>query len=248
MNLFLENKTIFLTGASSGIGAAAARLFAEEGADVILAYHTSREGAQSAAQAVQARGRRALLCPMDLRDPRSIQAGLAALPADWRAIDAAVLCAGKNIITPIAQVTPEEWGEVIDSNLSGPFFLLQGLMPLLRAGGSVVTVASVAASTGNAAHAHYAAAKAGLVNLTKSFARALAPSIRVNCIAPGITLTPMGADTVAALPPDYLQRSLLVDHYATPEEIARWIVFVASPAAAFMTGATIDVNGGRDLR
>lgn len=109
-------------------------------------------------------------------------------------------------------------------------------------------VSSVAAHTGNVNHMHYAAAKAGLVNLSKSFARALAPRVRVNCVAPGITLTPMGVDTAASLPPDYAEKKLLVGRYASPEEIARVIVFAASPACGFMTGATIDVNGGRDLR
>ncbi len=106
----------------------------------------------------------------------------------------------------------------------------------------------MAANTGNPNHMHYAAAKAGLVNLTKSLARALAPRLRVNCVAPGITLTPMGEDTVGSLPADYAQKKLLVQRYATPDEIARCIVFVASPLTGFMTGATLDVNGGRDLR
>jgi 3-oxoacyl-[acyl-carrier protein] reductase len=92
---------------------------------------------------------------------------------------------------------------------------------------------------------HYAAAKAGLVNLTKSMARALAPRVRVNCVAPGVTLTPMGAATVD---PDYAIKKLLAQRFATPDEIARCIVFVASPISAFMTGATVDINGGRDLR
>jgi 3-oxoacyl-[acyl-carrier protein] reductase len=133
-------------------------------------------------------------------------------------------------------------------NLNGPFFVLKAVLPLLSEGGSVVTVASVAAHTGAPHHAHYAAAKAGLVNLTKSCARALAPRIRVNCVAPGITLTPMGQETADSLPADYAQTKLLVGRFAQPEEIARCIVFLASPAASFVTGATLDVNGGRDLR
>ena len=109
-------------------------------------------------------------------------------------------------------------------------------------------VSSVAAHTGTPHHMHYAAAKAGLNNLTKSLARALGPKIRVNCVAPGITLTEMGVDTIQSLPENYAEEKLLVERFATPEEIARCIVFVASPVAGFMTGATIDINGGRDLR
>jgi 3-oxoacyl-[acyl-carrier protein] reductase len=126
--------------------------------------------------------------------------------------------------------------------------MLRAALPLLNDGGAVVTVSSVAAHTGAPLHAHYAAAKAGLVNLTKSCARALAPRLRVNCVAPGITLTPMGSTTAASLPPDYARTKLLTGRFAEPEEIARCIVFLASPAASFITGATLDANGGRDLR
>jgi len=109
-------------------------------------------------------------------------------------------------------------------------------------------VSSVSAQTGVSHQAHYAAAKAGLVNLTKSAARALAPHIRVNCVTPGITLTPMGQDTINALDLDYAKNKMLLQRFATPKEIARCIVFIASPANSFMTGATVDVNGGRELR
>ena len=115
-------------------------------------------------------------------------------------------------------------------------------------GGSIVTVASVAAHTGAPHHLHYAAAKAGLINMTKSLARDLAPHIRVNCVAPGITLTPMGNDTLASLAADYAETKIPLQRYASAEEIARCIVFVASPVASFMTGATIDINGGREMR
>ena len=248
MDLGLANKIALVTGASSGIGAATARIFAEEGADVVVCFHRDREGGERTAAAVRQLGRRAWMCPMDLADPKSIQRGIEQLPEACKSLDVLVLCAGKNHVTPFGEISPEEWREILDVNLSGPFYLLQALVPLLKDGASVVTVASVAAHTGNANHMHYAAAKAGLVNLTKSMARALAPRVRVNCVAPGITLTPMGEETAASLAPDYAQTKLLAGRYATPDEIARCIVFVASPVAAFMSGATVDVNGGRDLR
>lgn len=109
-------------------------------------------------------------------------------------------------------------------------------------------VSSVAAQTGVPHHAHYAASKAGLINLTKSAARALAPEIRVNCVAPGMTLIEMGRETAAALPPDYAQQKLLSGRFAEPREIACCIAFLASPVAGFATGATLDINGGRELR
>jgi 3-oxoacyl-[acyl-carrier protein] reductase len=163
-------------------------------------------------------------------------------------VDILVLCAGYNVVTPFQEITPDEWDNVMSINLNGAFYVVQAMVPLMREGGAIVTVSSVAAQTGAPHHMHYAAAKAGLVNLTKSLARQLAPNIRVNCVAPGMTLTPMGEKTLANLSPDYAKSKLLVQRYATPEEIARCIVFVASPVTGFMSGATIDINGGREVR
>ena len=89
---------------------------------------------------------------------------------------------------------------------------------------------------------------AGLVNVTRSMARALAPQVRVNCVAPGITLTPMGEDAIDALPESYAATSLLLQRFATPQRVAQLIALVASPVTEYMTGATIDMNSGRFLR
>jgi 3-oxoacyl-[acyl-carrier protein] reductase len=248
MDLLLAGKIALVTGASSGIGAAAACMFAAEGADVILCYSQNHSGASDCARQIESTGRRAWLIQMDITDPKAVDAALTQIQSAVPGIDALVLCAGRNIVTPFGQVNVKEWREVLDVNLTGPFYLLQAAAPLLRDGAGVVMVASVAAHTGAPHHAHYAAAKAGLINLTKSAARALAPRIRVNCVAPGITRTPMGDDTIASLVPDYASKRLLLQRYADPEEIARCIVFAASPANSFMTGATLDVNGGRELR
>ena len=159
-----------------------------------------------------------------------------------------VLCAGRATNTAFAELTPAEWRHIVDINLNGAFNVLHVAMPLLEDGAAVVTVASVAAHTGVPHHAHYAAAKAGVVNLTKSAARALAPRVRVNCVAPGMTLTDMGRQTAESLPKDYAEKKLLMKRFAEPREIAQSIVFLASDAARFVTGATLDANGGRDLR
>jgi 3-oxoacyl-[acyl-carrier protein] reductase len=248
MNLELTDKIALVTGASSGIGSATAQVLAEEGADVIVAYGQDRNGAERTAQIVASHGRRAWLCPMDIRNPEEVKSTVEHLQAEVGGLDLLILCAGLNIVTPVQQITPGEWDQVLSTNLSGAFYVVQAALPLLRPAASIVTVASVAAHTGAPHHMHYAAAKAGLVNLTKSLARSLAPRVRVNCVAPGITLTPMGQQTASTLAPDYAETKLLVQRFATPEEIARCIVFVASPIAGFMTGATIDINGGRELR
>jgi 3-oxoacyl-[acyl-carrier protein] reductase len=247
MDLELNDKIALVTGASSGIGAATAAVLAAEGADVVLAYSRNRSGAEDCAQMVRSQGRRAWLCKMDVSAPAAVTAAIEQLKTDVNTLDLLILCAGYNSVTPFQEITPDEWNKVLAVNLNGAFYVVQAALPLMPPGSAIVTVASVAAHTGAPHHAHYAAAKAGVVNLTKSLARAFAPKIRVNCVAPGITRTPMGRDTIESLPTDYAQKTLLVQRFATPEEIARCIVFVASPIAGFMTGATIDVNGGRWL-
>ncbi|MBA4386094.1 MAG: NAD(P)-dependent oxidoreductase [Anaerolinea sp.] len=248
MNLELAKKIAFVTGASSGIGAAVARVLSEEGADVVVSFGHDETGARETLRAVEANGRQSWLSQMDISDPHSITSSVEQLKKIVNHIDIFILCAGQNIVTPWAEITPEEWNQVIGVNLGGAFFTLQALVPLMSEGGSIVTVASVAGQTGTPNHVHYAAAKAGLINLTKSLAKDLAPRIRVNCVSPGITITPMGEDTIACLVPDYAEKKIPVQRYASADEIARTIVFVASPVAGFMTGATIDINGGREMR
>jgi 3-oxoacyl-[acyl-carrier protein] reductase len=248
VDLELRGRRAIVIGASSGIGAATADVLAEEGCDVALTYFESRTAAERAATEVRRYGHRVWLLQLDLRQPKSVTTATKTVSTDVGELDVIVLCAGHNVITPAHRVSEREWRDVLDVNLSGAFFALQALSPLVRRGGAIVTVASVAAHTGAPHHVHYAAAKAGLVNLTKSLARELAPDIRVNCVAPGITLTSMGQRTIEGLPNDYAATSLLLQRFATPRRIAQVIAVVASPVTEYMTGATIDVNSGRYLR
>lgn len=248
MDLELADKVVLITGASRGIGAATSRLFAAEGTDVVVGYHHNEAGADETAQTVRDTGRRAWTLQMDVSASESVGAAFEHVGTLIDGIDGLVLCAGHNIVTPLEELESAEWSRIVDINLNGAFYVLKAALPLLRDDASVVMVSSVAAHTGAPHHAHYAAAKAGLVNFTKSAARAFAPRIRVNCIAPGITLTEMGQNTTDNLSPDYAERKLLTQRFATPEEIARCIVFLTSPTVAFVTGATLDANGGRYLR
>jgi 3-oxoacyl-[acyl-carrier protein] reductase len=248
LDLGLSGRIAFVTGASSGIGAATARLLAAEGADVIVGYHQNRAGAEQTAEAIRAAARQAWLVNLDVADPASVASAIENVQRLVPGIDAAILCAGTNRITPLLELNAQEWDEVLHINLSGTFYVLRAVVPLMRENGAIVTVSSVAGHTGAPHHAHYAAAKAGIVNLTKSAAKALAPRVRVNCVAPGLTQTEMGSQAVGEQNNDYLKQKLLAQRMAMPEEIARSIVFLASPAANFIYGATLDINGGRDLR
>ena len=244
----MNGKIALVTGASRGIGAATALELAREGVDVVLTCHSDESAAQSIAEEVMGYGRKAWVLRFDISDQAGIDRTVAKLSTMISRLDILILCAGKNIITPFDELTSNDWRSIIDINLNGPFMLLQSLVTMMPLGASVVTVASVAAHTGAPNHAHYAAAKAGLINLTKSAARALAPGIRVNCVAPGLTRTEMGNEAIDSLEDDYAERKLLAGRFATPDEIAKSIVFLASPAAGFIFGATIDINGGRELR
>lgn len=248
MDLELAGRTAVVLGGSSGIGAATAELLAEEGCDVAVTYRSSRDGADEVTWAVRRAGRRSWTAELDLADVAGVAPRARALAEEVGGLDVVVLCAGRNVVTPLAEISAQEWGSVLDVNLGGAFFALQALAPSVRPGGSIVTVASVAAHTGAPHHAHYAAAKAGLVNVTKSLARELAPDVRVNCVAPGITLTEMGRQAIDSLAPDYAERNLWLQRYATARRIAQVVTFVASPVTEFMTGATIDVNSGRFAR
>ncbi len=248
MDLHLNDRIALITGASRGIGAATAKILAEEGVDVVVGYHTNVDGAEQTADAVRRAGRRAWCLALDVADAGAVNSSFQGLKDCIDRIDALVLCSGESTVTPFAELSAEEWSHIVAVNLNGPFYVLQAARQLLAEGSSVVAVASVAGHTGVPHHAHYAAAKAGLINLTKSAARALAPRVRVNCVAPGMTLTEMGRQSATALPTDYARTHLLTHRFAEPEEIARVIAFVASPVAGFMTGATIDINGGRVLR
>jgi 3-oxoacyl-[acyl-carrier protein] reductase len=248
LDLGLRGRIALVTGASSGIGAATARLLATEGASVVVAYHRNSDAAELVAADVRAAGGQAWCVSLDMGDAADVQRAVAEVTAYTDGIlDIAVLNAGANVVTPFENLEPDVWDAVVRTNLNGTFYLLRAVRPLLRAGAAVVTVASVAAQTGAPHHAHYAAAKAGIINLTKSAARDLAPAIRVNCVSPGLTRTAMGEETVARTADDLVAK-LLTGRMAAPEEIARVIVFLASPAASFVYGATFDVNGGRDLR
>ena len=167
MDLGLHGCVALVTGSSSGIGAATARLLAEEGADVVVAFGHNEAGARQTATLIEAFGRRAWLCGFDIADAAAVAAAIRAVGEQTGGFDVLVICAGHNIVTPFADVTPDEWDTVISVNLNGAFYTLRAAMPFLRDGAAVVTVASVAAATGAPHHAHYAAAKAGLVNLTK---------------------------------------------------------------------------------
>lgn len=241
----LTGRTALITGASRGIGRAAARLLARQGARVVLAARNEDLLDEVAAE-VRAGGGAAHPMPLDLADHESIPAAVRGLPSEFAAVDILVNNAGVTADNLLARMTLEQWRRVLDVNLTGAFVLTKALVRgmMRRRHGRVVSVSSVAGVVGNAGQANYAASKAGLIGFSKSLAREL-PSrgITVNVVAPGFIET----DMTAALPDGagerFLERHGLT-RLGTVDDVAAAVLYLASDEASYVTGEVLSVSGG----
>ncbi|GAA3952162.1 3-oxoacyl-ACP reductase FabG [Actinomadura viridis] len=237
-----------VTGASGGIGAATARLLARRGVDVWITYAGDQEGARRTAASCAAHGVRTAVSRLDLRSTEDIARLAARVRAEWGELHILVNNAGTCPYTAWPDIGPDEWDAVMDTNARGAFFLTKEAIALLRAARgdrAIVNVASLAGQVGGiSTSVHYAASKAAVLAMTRSFARLLAAEgIRVNAVAPGPIRTPMtgGLDPGAR---DGLAAAVPLGRLGLPGEVAHAVCLLASPDAAFTTGATYDVNGG----
>jgi NAD(P)-dependent dehydrogenase (short-subunit alcohol dehydrogenase family) len=230
------DKAVFVTGAASGIGAAIADKFAAEGAQVV-GVDIAGDGAQ--------------ILKCDVSSPESVQQAVETAIQQHGGIDIVVNAAGVMKFNRINDVTLDEWNRHIAVNLTGPFLVSQAAMPsLLERGGNIVTIASNAGVEGQPYNAAYCASKGGVVLLMKALAVELSRSgVRVNCICPAGVNTPLIAGAAASIPADadpilMARLNPLVPRWIAPPEIAELAAFIASDAAASMTGAAIMIDGG----
>ncbi|HXF66620.1 MAG TPA: SDR family oxidoreductase [Burkholderiales bacterium] len=243
-----QRRTAFVTGAAQGIGAAIALALAREGFDV-AASSTRPEKLSAVLAGIGAAGARALPVALDVRSHADIGRALNEILGAFGRLDVLVNNAGIALKKPAVEITPEEWDAVIATDLTGAFFLSQGMARHLIAsgrGGSIINIASTHGVVGIEGRAAYGVAKAGLIHLTRMLAVEWAPhGIRVNAVAPGRVDTPSRSGSLAD--PGYRDWALArvpLRRFATPEEVASAVCFLAGPQAGYITGQTLVLDGG----
>ena len=253
MTVEAVKRTVLITGAGKGIGLATARQFAKAGAAVAL-VDRDRQAVADAAAEIEREGGRCLAVAADVSSSADVARAVERSVSTFGSLDVVVNNAGIHFARAIDEYTDEEWDRILAVNLKGPFHVVRAALPALRQSkGTIVFVASMTALVGQDRGAAYVASKGALVSLTKALAIELAPSgIRVNCVCPAGVDTPLLREWAATLPdPAAVLRGQaemhLTHRLATPDEIASTILFLASPAASFITGVALPVEGGATL-
>jgi 3-oxoacyl-[acyl-carrier protein] reductase len=247
--MVLKDQVALVTGASSGIGRATAEALSREGAKVGVNYLKNQSGADQTVQAICKTGGEAIPIRADVTSSADVQGMVAAMRKQWGRIDILINNAGDLLSRQsLPDMTEEYWDRIMALNLKSAFLCVKAVWDEMaaRKSGCIVNVTSIAGRNGGGpGAAAYAAAKGGLLTYTKGLAKELAPhGVRVNGIAPGVIATPYHE---RYSPPELFQKYILgipMGRAGTSEEIADVIVFLASPASRYMTGETVEVNGG----
>lgn len=248
MDLGLKNKVVLVTGAATGLGATMAASLAAEGARVGVNYRTQPEKAEDVLTRIRQAGGAAVSVAADLTYDEQVTAMFDRLESEWGPVEILINNAAFCPTGPTAELEPDTFMQTMNVNLGGAFRCCQQFVRRLEAVehvGRIVNISSQAAFRGSrSGKSAYDSSKMGLVGFTISLARELAPKgFGVNCVAPGLMLTEMIADAVAA-DPDSFNRRVPLGRLGTTREIADVAVFLASERASYMTGATVDVSGG----
>ena len=241
-----ERKTVLITGASRGIGAETARIFAEKGYAVGVNYCRSRDRAEALAEELRGLGAQVGLYPGDVSDRAQVDGMMQAFLRDFGRMDVLVCNAGIARQELFTDITAQSWREMLGVNLDGVFHCCQAALPdmIRRKAGKIITLSSMWGQVGASCEVAYSAAKAGVIGLTKALAKELGPSgITVNCVAPGVIETEMNGQ-LSQETRDALAEETPLERMGTPREVAEAIWFLASPAGRFFTGQVLAPNGG----
>jgi 3-oxoacyl-[acyl-carrier protein] reductase len=246
----LEDRTAVVTGAAQGLGEAIARHLSRQGASVMVA-DLDEEGAGSIAAELDPSGARAVGAALDVRSLEQVERVVDEAIDRFGSLDILVNNAARTVVRSMWEIDEAEWDDVLAVNLRGVYYGCRAAGERMRRQGSgrIVNLSSAAGQHGRAVTGlHYAASKAGILTVTRFFATELAPSgVTVNAVAPG----PVEGPSTAMAPPDRLEaakKAIPVGRLANPREVAALVAFLCSPEAAFITGATYDVNGGMLMR
>jgi NAD(P)-dependent dehydrogenase (short-subunit alcohol dehydrogenase family) len=239
----LNGKTAMVTGGARRIGREIALTLAHNGADVAITYRQSKEAAQRTAREIEAIGRRAAAIACDIRGEESVRAAVATLIEQFGRLDILVNNAANFEAAPLDTMTLAQWDAIFASNARGPFLVTREALPHLRAAqGRIIHLGSLGGIQAWPGHAHYCASKAALHSLTHTMARAFAPEVTVNCVAPGFIEMEGSPQEAAAI---FAGRTPM-QRNGTAQDIAEAVLFFAT-GPRFVTGQILAVDGGRGL-
>ncbi len=249
MDIRFDNKIVIVTGASSGIGKATALEFARSGANVVVHYNNNKEGAQEVVSEIEEMGAKSIVVGGDLSEKANVDKLISETLAAFGTIDILVNNAGTLVERKgLEEMDEALWDRVMDVNLKSAFLCSNGVIKIMKEKGfgRIINMTSVAARNGGGFGAgHYSAAKAGMLTLTKSLAKELAEyGILVNAVAPGVITTPYHDQFSTNEARKGYASNTPLKREGTPEEVAYGVLFLASDQASFITGETMEINGG----
>jgi NAD(P)-dependent dehydrogenase (short-subunit alcohol dehydrogenase family) len=248
----LTGRKVFVAGGSRGLGREAALVAARAGADVALTYRAESAAARAVAQEIEALGRRAFIACADVADEAALTRAMDEAVRTLGGLDGLVVSAGIFEGRPIGEMSLEFWNRTMTINLTGTFLAVKAAVPHFRRqgrGGSIVIYTSTAGQRGSDVYSAYATSKGGQIMFMRSMAKELAADrIRVNCVAPAWTESDMSRGPVDALGRDQVIAGFPLGRIGRPEDVAGATVYLLSDLAQFVTGMTLTVDGGKDMR